>query len=376
MSRMFQSSRPYKIHWEITDLCNLKCPMCPRTDRLDHCRPVKEIERTQFFLEDVKRFFPERFLERLARVDFCGNFGDPCIARDFHEICDFLLEGHRIPLTVSTNGAMRAPAWWGKLGRLFSGSKSRIEFHIDGLRDTLPRYRIGADWDRVMANAAAYIAGGGIADWHFIIFRHNQHQLEKAWDIARNTGFSHFVPTDTGRFPGDGLIRYQHPDGDWRALEQASLSARAWAHAKAHRIGEGQGAEEGEPGTSGSGKSLPLRVHDSDSSGRRSRRIRRGKISCKASSQNRFFLDSRGDVAPCCWASNRDLQRPGAMLSALSAAGRDPQDFNIHTRPIEEIVQDELFTKFFPVLWKSDELATCRKKCGRRHRNIRIKMKL
>lgn len=354
---MFDADRRYNIHWELTDLCNLKCPMCPRTDNFDRCRPVKDIQNTQFFLDDVKQYFPDSFLKRLNRVDFCGNFGDPCIARDFFEICEFLVKNYQITITVSTNGSMRNSSWWKKLGELFAATNNRLEFHIDGLRDTHHLYRIGANWDKIMANAQAYIAAGGRADWYFILFKHNQHQVGNAQEIAREMGFTYFVPVDTGRFPKEGRYRYIHPDGDWRHLEPATISVRdVIENTKSTSLGVKYGRNPGQ-GTTKKAAAVT-------------------SITCKSSIKNRFFIDCQGNIAPCCWVSNRDVQRPGDMLRSISLAGKDFDNYNIRNRPIEEILQDDLFTQVFADLWQSGALVTCRKKCGDKHRNYAVKIKV
>ncbi len=347
---MFNTECRYKIHWEITDLCNLKCPMCPRTDILNRCRPVKEIQNSQFSLEDVMKYFPDSFLKKIKRIDFCGNFGDPCMARDFYNICEFLVKKYNITIMASTNGSMRDPSWWKKLGTLLAGTDSWFEFHIDGLSDTNHLYRIGANWERVVANTQAFISGGARADWHYILFRHNQHQLDEARNQASQMGFKHFVPTDSGRFPPDGKYRYMHPDGNLRDLEQATISI---AHEKADSA-----------------------IIDNPQKTPSQSLTTVNGITCKSASKNRFFLDSRGYITPCCWVSNRDIEKPGDMLKTVALITRDIDDFNIHSRPIEEILTDQLFITVFPDLWKSDDLATCRKKCGKKHRNVKHKILL
>ena len=346
---MFDDRRKYKIHWEVTDLCNLKCPMCPRTDIRNRCRPIREIRHTQFFLNDVKKLLPSAFLRRVKRIDFCGNFGDPCMARDFYEICQWLMNGHDFTVMVSTNGSMRRPDWWRRLGRLFARGNSWLELHVDGLRDTNHLYRIGARWDDIMANAAAFIDGGGRAEWHFILFKHNQHQVEQAREIAARMRFSSFVTIETCRFPEGGQLAYMHPDGDRRTLEQASV-----------RLPK-------QPKTT--------RKASCRTSGRPAA-FEAGAIACKSAQENRFFIDAAGYLAPCCWIADRNPQRPGEMLRAVAAAGKDIEQFNIRSRPIEEILRDDLFSKQFPELWRADALYNCRKKCGRRHRHVKIKQKL
>ena len=350
LSRMFNANRHYQIHWELTDLCNLKCPMCPRTDSLDHCRPVKSIQNAQFFLKDVKKYFPDAFLRKMSRVDFCGNFGDPCVARDFYEICEFLNKDYGITLSVSTNGSMRNPGWWKKLGALFSETESRIEFHIDGLKDTNHLYRIGANWDKIMANTEAFISAGARADWVYILFKHNQHQADKAIETANEMGFKQFVLIDTVRFPKGGTYRYMHPNGHMHELKQATLS-------------NPHGNDITSP--------MVFRPENRQAQGKATH-----GIACKASKHNRFYIDAGGNIAPCCWVSSNDIQRPGNMHTAVAMAERDIESFNIRNRSIENILHDEVFGKVFKDLWESDVLSTCRKKCGKKRRNVRSRIQL
>ena len=372
---MFSNERKYIIHWELTDLCNLKCPMCPRTDIDNYCRPIKNIHKTQFYLKDIKNYFTDAFLKKLNGVDFCGNFGDPCIARDFYEICAYLIEGYAVNIMVSTNGSMRGPEWWKKLGALFSGTDSRIEFHIDGLEDTNHLYRIGADWQKLMANTEAYISTGARADWIFILFKHNQHQVEIAREIADRRGFHSFVLVDSGRFPDGGKYRFQHPGGHPAALEKASIGFRPGKGGKSLPIQKSNTDEKEKMGVNPTIQSEP--VGRGSQPNKKSGRIKAvNGITCKASKHNRFYIDAGGYVAPCCWVSNNDPENPGNMLTAVTIAGRNPDEFNLRSRPIDQILQDPLFENFFEQLWKQDALSTCRKKCGKKHRNIRSTSKL
>ena len=366
---MFNLQAKYKIHWELTDICNLKCPMCPRTDVDNHCQPIKGIKNTQFFLKDVKQYFPDSFLRKLIRIDFCGNFGDPCAARDFYEICEYLIKEYGIIITVSTNGSMKTPYWWKKLGELFSNTECRIDFHIDGLEDTNHLYRIGANWHKLMDNVEAFISGGAEANWIYILFKHNQHQINEAQEIARKMGFNAFVRVETGRFPKDGKFRYVHPDGSLCYLEKAVVSD--------HDRMCGAKAELLKDDISPSRQSNKKTIESSKTTGEirlespnQRSMTAIGGIMCKALTSNRFYLDAEGYIAPCCWVSNIYIQKESCMLKAISTAGKDPVDYNIRNNPLAEILKDDVFKIVFKELWKSNSLSTCRKKCGKKHRNI------
>lgn len=299
------------------------------------------------------------------------------MAQEFYEICEFLVKNYNITIMASTNGSMRNPSWWKKLGELLAGTESWFEFHIDGLRDTNHLYRIGANWDKIMANAETFIAGGAQADWHYILFKHNQHQLDKAHALAHEMGFNHFVPTLSSRFPNEGKYSFMHPNGNWVDLEQATISMSHVIEkpniGKLHKIRNS--VAEKRPN---SNREAPSTISAERLT---SKRITKSlaainSINCKSASKNRFFLDSRGYISPCCWVTNRDVKRPGDMLKAIAKAGKDINDYNIHNRSIEEILNDELFTEIFPALWRAGELATCRKKCADKRINYKLKLRL
>ena len=51
-----------------------------------------------------------------------------------------------------------------------------------------------------MENAEAYLKAGGIARWDFIVFKHNEHQVEQAEALAKKMGFKQFRIRKTSRF--------------------------------------------------------------------------------------------------------------------------------------------------------------------------------
>ncbi len=219
---LFSLSRTLNFHLELTDKCNAGCPMCGRTVQMDRCRPnIEKVRNIELSLNVIKRNFPPDFCRRVDTIDLCGGLGDPPAARECLDICEYFID-NGIKLILSSNGGLRSEGWWRKLGDIFSSNASFVEFHIDGLADTNHLYRINTRFSKIMANARAFLDTGAVGEWHFIPFKHNQHQLAEALSLSRKMGFRSFRVIDTIRFGPSESFVYQMPDGSIRHLEPSS----------------------------------------------------------------------------------------------------------------------------------------------------------
>ena len=86
---------------------------------------------------------------------------------------------------IHTNGGVRSEDFWRALGRVLPKGKGYVRFGIDGLENTIHVYRRNVRWQILMRNVKAFVAAGGNAEWDYIVFRHNEHQVEQARALAR-----------------------------------------------------------------------------------------------------------------------------------------------------------------------------------------------
>ena len=334
---MFTNTRPYTFHIELTDKCNAGCPMCPRTDAMNYCRP----DRTRVFnvelgLADFQRHFTDEFCARTDEIIFGGAYGDPLAASELLEITEYLTE-RGVRIATSTNGGLRKPAWWRRLGEAMKRTGSRLELHLDGLADTNHLYRVHTRWDRIMANARAYIETGARAEWHFIIFKHNEHQIEEAYKLSKKMGFQEFTLIDTIRFSGGPAYEYVMPDGECRQLELPSVRAAQFRAAD-----DGGVAVLERPEAVASRSCLGV-----------------NGIDCKSAAFNRPYISAHGQVSACCWVTGSDEE-----AAFFAGHGLGPERYNIRNRPLEEILLDEPFASLYARAWAADSLKNCRHKCG------------
>src|SRR5207302_493437 len=172
---MFGYQAIREVHLEITSRCNAACPQCGRNDSLGRDNP--ELPLTELSLDDVKALFPAELVARLQHLYMCGNYGDALVARDTLEVFAWLRAlNPELRLSMLTNGSGRTGGWWRELARL----GVTVHFGIDGLEDTNHLYRRNTSWPRILESVRAFIGGGGRALWDYIVFRHNEHQIEEA----------------------------------------------------------------------------------------------------------------------------------------------------------------------------------------------------
>ena len=193
------------IHLEVTQNCQAACPMCDRNMNGKGINP--HINLDELTLEDCKKIFKPQFIQQLDTMYMCGNLGDPIIAKDTLEIFKyFRQENPNIWLSMNTNAGARDEMWWAKLAKTF-GRMGAVIFSVDGLEDTNHLYRQGVNWKAVERSMDAFIKAGGRARWDFLVFEHNQHQVEEAEQLSKQKGFERFVAKKTGRFISSQSIK-------------------------------------------------------------------------------------------------------------------------------------------------------------------------
>jgi len=91
---------------------------------------------------------------------------------------------------ISTNGGLLPSSWWSKLGTL---SKETglvdVNFCVDGHKETNHIYRVNTLFSVIEKNMTAYSQAQGQASWIYIVFDHNEHELQLAQQHAENLGF-------------------------------------------------------------------------------------------------------------------------------------------------------------------------------------------
>ena len=205
------------IDIETTSYCNLHCPQCDRFDRKGRENKYMELAHLDF-----NRIGKNLMLDQLTGLEQIlleGDHGDPLMHPDIQGIIEFFAKVKTVHLV--TNASLRDTRWWQKLA---AQKNLTVTFSIDGLADTLDFYRINADFDKIMANARAFISAGGRARWKFIVFHHNEHQVEAARSLSQQLGFEQFEakPSNRNFYEEDKLPIYVDGQYQGRVLQMSS----------------------------------------------------------------------------------------------------------------------------------------------------------
>lgn len=173
---------PRRLNVDITTHCNSHCGGCVRNKNggetvveLIHL-PVKIFKKINF--------------EKIEDVLFNGAYGDFTSHPDVFGLID-LIPRH-CSVAISTNGSARSTSWWKDLAILLSEFRhGRVKFAIDGL-ETNELYRRGCNINFIIRNMKSFVNNGGKASWAYIVFKHNEHEIKKAYELSKEIGCVQF----------------------------------------------------------------------------------------------------------------------------------------------------------------------------------------
>jgi len=195
---MFSFDQLHTVQIEITNRCQASCPMCLRNIHGGIDNP--NLTLTDWTLERFQNIFTEEVLNQITCINFCGDYGDPIINSNLLEMCQYAsIKKSSLAIVINTNGSAQTTQWWASLVDALPKTH-RVVFALDGLEDTHSYYRIGTNYNTIIKNAKSFINAGGNAEWVFIRFRHNEHQVDEARQISSELGFSKFSTKDSKRF--------------------------------------------------------------------------------------------------------------------------------------------------------------------------------
>ena len=348
---MYKAHEIRAVHLEITSKCNASCPMCLRNISGGKVNP--QLPLSELFLDDIKKIFPPEFIKQLNKIYYCGNYGDPVAAKDTLESLKYFKETNpQIQLSIFSNASARSVAWWKDLATL----TNEVHFAIDGLADTNAIYRRGTQFDVIMRNAQAFIAAGGRAVWDYIIFRHNEHQIDEAKALSEKMGFYKFNLKKTGRFFSNTRTEVKSQQAVYNAEGEFEYFLEMPLNPKYHN---GALAKE---------EVLAKKY------GHLENYLDQTIVSCKVEAEKSVYVSAEGYVFPCCWTANQlypwYLEKGSSQVwQIIRSLPEQEKGISALRQPLPAIVEGDFFVKI-EKSWslpstKLGKLKPCAKTCGR-----------
>lgn len=206
---------PASIKLELSSACQLRCPSCPTasgdTDRAIGTGFVRAA--------DFRALLEANPGIREIEI---SNYGEPFLNPDLAQI---LAEADARGVALRCdNGANLNNVRPEVLEAVVRHRLRSLRCSIDGASaDTYATYRVGGDFERVLANIRAinaykkkYATPLPELTWQFIAFGHNQHEIEAARALAASLGMAFFVklswdetfspPVDAAALRRDGQL--------------------------------------------------------------------------------------------------------------------------------------------------------------------------
>jgi MoaA/NifB/PqqE/SkfB family radical SAM enzyme len=179
---------PYVLKIESTNICNQRCPFC-----LDRDRGKIDEEGRGFGKMHLECF--QRVIDVLAptamRLNLYGS-GEPVLYPDVYAMIRYAAD-RNIGVTISANLSAFKPENAEKL--VLSGLEHLIVSCHGASPETYDKYNIGGDFWRTQENMRAICDAKRrlgrklpFVDWQFLRFRHNQHEIPKARQMAKDIG--------------------------------------------------------------------------------------------------------------------------------------------------------------------------------------------
>ena len=328
---------------ENSSICNAACPQCIRETYPGDYGWLNQTYLTEDFFDRI----PEHAYANIKHILFSGTIGDPCAAPNFVEVIKKVRS--KLPdvlIRISTNGGMKNPIFWTDLARVL-GTNHEVVFAIDGLADTNSIYRVNVNFKKVIENCSAFIEAGGVAGWQYIIFKHNQHQVEEAKAFSKKQGFKNFYLRPSHRFVLDNILGRRPVGGSGILIEPPTDPKYV------HGVVIEQPLKK---------LDITEWLNTSESS----------DITCYAKKDRSIYIDSHGHVFPCCFLgaslySRATLTIPDGWDNLWETEGKNK--VNLYNTEWDNVI-DNVFLDKIQESWdgrkySEGRLAVCAGNCGK-----------
>lgn len=343
----------YHWHFEVSGKCTLKCPRCPRNDTAPTPWMNKELDLNFF----KRTLTPDMLKNDVKRITMCGDIGDPIYASEYLDIIRYIKSNNpKIHVYTITNGSYKKQAWWEEFAEI-SNEYDTINFSVDGYNDASNNlYRANSNWDSIMTGMEIMCKQSpAFVYWATIVFSFNQDHLDTIKQLATDIGCDGLQLTYSTKFGS----KY----GEAYGGEQDTLEPRAEFISKTHRY-----------------ERYFTQLTDRQQHNQDYLSLNQKKFIEIKQEYNQFvtpmclignrgiYVSADGVIHPCSWVSYPYTtigtdRKTIAFKDSFHQVHRNK--LNLHTRSLDEVLNDEIWDKLFSTFNDQDKAwVECEQKCN------------
>lgn len=384
------------VDLEMSSLCNAKCPICNR--RQQGGPKNTSYKETYLTLERLKKWLSKEFIAQLYGLQICGNYGDAMTNPELIDILKYMTSiNPGLHMTMNTNASGRNEEFWTELGKLFSPDHNILTFSVDGLEDTNHIYRRGTHWPKIMNAMKWFVKAGGRARWEYLVFKHNQHQIEEAKQLAKDMGLVQFFAKEAMGFVNQPITEGGVKYNSWmKVLDDEArpeyfierqdktmnnnqiklyLKEAGFTKSEEQSIDPDELAKKfNDPRAFYKPKMDKLIIDNKRKLSPNEIALGQTEINCIAIPRKGIFIGHDGLVFPCCFTASKYYANPSSfevsqLQDFINAYGT--RNISLEYNSLETIINGPMFQGKWPDNFKSRDirdkrLITCSLFCGKK----------
>ena len=322
-------------HWhiEVSSICTLKCPRCPRYEL------PNTLVQDQLKLDFFQNSFSPEVIKEIQRISFCGDDGDPIYAKEFLEIVTYLKKiKPTMNILIITNGSYKKPEWWKKLISVLN-EYDEIHFSLDGWdQESNSKCRVNCDWSSIIEGIKCVVGHKAVITWAGIVFGFNEHNINMMKGMAIGLGMDKFQLTASTKFG----CNYEHYNIQGKDYLEPSLDhvARQGRFERNISFLTDKRVKEHEA------KKINLEHFHKIKS--KNNIVPLCMIGTKG-----LYINSQGYFMPCCWLGNRYQYDTYSQFLV--------DELNVKKHGIEKVLNNNYWETFFDNFHRINE---CKSKCS------------
>jgi len=171
------------INVDITHRCLLQCHKCLRQQF-----PKMHMRGRDISLKAMKKLLDSY----IPKINFCGQMGDCIYHPKFLDILKLCTQYKDKGFIFHTNGSNKSNFFWNEVIKIYKNQPQlnhKWWIALDGLPAQSHIYRVNQDGKKlydIMLESKKYLKRRPV--WQYLIFKYNEHNIEKAKQMAKEAG--------------------------------------------------------------------------------------------------------------------------------------------------------------------------------------------